>query len=91
MKTVFQTTHVAARCQRVQQSNTTFLIDGAHTPRSMQAACQWFMACEQDMRKELLFYCGRDKSLSSLLMQLVHFDFDKVTFARVKHPKPEYT
>ena len=99
MQSTFHSTHVAARCQQVTHNSIDYLIDGAHTPLSMKAACAWFEAqlhkkrfeMKESEESELLFYCGRDKNLSALLSQLVGLSVKEITFSQVKHPKPEYT
>ena len=99
MQSTFQSTHVAARCQQITCNSIEYLIDGAHTPLSMKAACNWFEAQLHEKKtekngeeeSELLFYCGRDKNLSALLSQLVGLSVKEITFSQVKHPKPEYT
>ena len=94
MMEVVQTTHVAARFQKVAAGGNVFLIDGAHTPRSMLAASSWFrgeMKSLRNTKKTLLFYCGRDKNSVSLLASLVTLPFDRIVLTMVKHPKPEYT
>ena len=93
MKEVKSLTHMAARCQHVRKGVLNCLIDGAHTPKSMQAACKWFKQELKEVKgnKVLLFYCGRDKDCDSLLSSLVQLPFDEIVFTMVKHPKPEYT
>ena len=93
MKEVKKTTSMAARCQHVRKGAFSCLIDGAHTPKSMQAACKWFNQQLMDVKenKMLLFYCGRDKNCDALLSSLVRLPIDEIVFTMVKHPKPEYT
>ena len=93
MKEVKKTMSMAARCQHVRKGVLNCLIDGAHTPKSMQAACNWFQLQLMNVkeRKVLLFYCGRDKNCDALLSSLVRLPIDEIVFTMVKHPKPEYT
>ena len=95
MMEVVQNTHVAARFQRIAIGENVFLIDGAHTPRSMLAASTWFRgemkSLRENTKRTLLFYCGRDKNSVSLLASLVTLPFDRIVLTMVKHPKPEYT
>ena len=93
MKEVKKTTSMAARCQHVKKGSLNCWIDGAHTPKSMQAAYKWFNQQLIDVKekKVLLFYCGRDKNCDALLSSLVQLPVDEIVFTMVKHPKPEYT
>lgn len=63
------------RSQVVTEGNATWLLDGAHTPKSMEACSEW--AAEEiehmkkkDVKKILLFQCTADRCPSTLIQYL---------------------
>ena len=91
MKEVLLQTHVAARGQAVSYNDHLCLIDGAHTPLSMKEACNWFAEPCSNSSGGVLFYCGHDKHVASLVHELLRLDVREIVVCGVKHPKPEYT
>ena len=91
MNEVLLQTHVAARAQAVSYNDHLCLIDGAHTPLSMKEACNWFAEQCSNSSCGVLFYCGHDKHVASLVHELLRLDVREIVVCGVKHPKPEYT
>ncbi|CAD6189285.1 unnamed protein product [Caenorhabditis auriculariae] len=76
--------HWPGRSQVLQTDRIKFLIDGAHTPKSMEACADWareaFSCNDSDSGKYLLFQCTADRNPASLLECLKAYKFEKVLF-----------
>ncbi|XP_022104844.1 folylpolyglutamate synthase, mitochondrial-like isoform X2 [Acanthaster planci] len=76
------------RNQTVKRENMTFYIDGAHTPRSIQACQNWFMTAAEEegwildrpIKRILIFNSTGDRDEYSLLRPLVGCQFDGAAF-----------
>lgn len=71
------------RSQVVTEGNVTFLLDGAHTPKSMEACSEW--AAEEivhlkkeNIKKVLLFQCTADRCPSTLIQYLKPLGITKI-------------
>lgn len=70
------------RCQTIKDGKTTWLIDGAHTKDSIQAASGWFKACLcKTSNKKVLVFNQQTRDADALITHLynslstdVHFD-----------------
>ncbi|GMH94913.1 hypothetical protein TrST_g7768 [Triparma strigata] len=81
------------RCQRVEVGACSFLLDGAHTEKSMEVCLDWF--CEEAGREVgrptvLLFNCSHERSPIPLLEQIKssRTNFDKVIFSPSDTERP---
>lgn len=73
------------RSQVVKVDSTTYFIDGAHTPKSLQCCVEWYLT-EREHRgkykvlRVLVFHCTADRSPESLLPFLKDCGFDAAVF-----------
>ncbi|XP_038046868.1 folylpolyglutamate synthase, mitochondrial-like isoform X2 [Patiria miniata] len=76
------------RTQTVKTENVTYYIDGAHTPRSIQACQNWFMTAAEEecwildrpIKRLLIFNSTGDRDEYSLLRPLIGCQFDGAAF-----------
>ncbi|XP_031569550.1 folylpolyglutamate synthase, mitochondrial-like [Actinia tenebrosa] len=77
------------RCQKIVRPNITFYLDGAHTPKSVEACAKWFKQTAEQEAKDtdgkvarvLLFNLTGDRDPHGLLRPLVNLKFDHVVFS----------
>ncbi|XP_071947427.1 folylpolyglutamate synthase, mitochondrial-like [Antedon mediterranea] len=78
----------AGRTQTFKRENATYYLDGAHTPRSIQACIDWFTEVAEDeannidglVAKALVFNSTGDRKDSALISPLMTCKFDAVAF-----------
>ena len=80
------------RCQTVPYSDkVTLCLDGAHTPKSVEACLKWFVQSTSSNTKEkrvLLFNCSKERDPVCLLQILKAGNFDKVYFSPADFERP---
>ncbi|XP_033095989.1 folylpolyglutamate synthase, mitochondrial-like [Anneissia japonica] len=78
----------AGRTQTFKRENVTYYLDGAHTPRSIQACIKWFTEVAEEesktidgpVAKALVFNSTGDRKDSALISPLMACVFDGVAF-----------
>jgi len=74
------------RCQTIQLDNL-YMIDGAHTPESMEAMVRWYTSelskASEPTTRVLVFNCTHDRSSAILLKPLAQVHLHTSPFAHV--------
>ncbi|OQR94475.1 folylpolyglutamate synthase [Achlya hypogyna] len=81
------------RAQTLQdpKSSTTYYVDGAHTPLSMQCCGHWFAQnCTKNVtdRRVLIFNCHHERDIVRILLPLLDLAFDHVIFTPSRSCRP---
>eukprot|EP00924_Labyrinthula_sp_SR-Ha-C_P007982 snap_masked-scaffold_41-processed-gene-2.76-mRNA-1 protein AED:0.33 eAED:0.50 QI:0/-1/0/1/-1/1/1/0/464 len=84
------------RCQQVETGHLHFFLDGAHTSKSIAAACDWFDSKSSSdgkvVKNILIFNCAISKPVKEMFESLVSLlgkiKFDKVVFCAGESLKP---
>ncbi|WVQ71200.1 hypothetical protein IAR50_000725 [Cryptococcus sp. DSM 104548] len=63
--------HWPGRCQLVEQGQTTWLLDGAHTVESLKSCGEWAWGLEKKVPEVLIFNCSGGRAAESLLGELL--------------------
>lgn len=73
------------RSQRLVRGTTTFLLDGAHTPKSIELCAEWLKGELEGLpastRRLLLFHCTADRDAATLLPPLAALEFETGVFS----------
>lgn len=82
--------HWPGRSQIVvdSESNCSFFLDGAHTPKSMVCCVDWFTPATRDESKALILYCSHDRDITQILQPLLEIEFNTVLFCPIECAKP---
>jgi len=76
------------RCQTVSASpNVMLRLDGAHTPKSLEACLEWYTTVANN-RRSLVFNCSHERSPVPLLQQLYAVGFEAVYFCPADSERP---
>lgn len=93
MNNALKETSWPGRCQTVEVSrNLVIRLDGAHTPKSIEASLKWYMEkCSeptQECERCLIFNCSHERNPVPLLQTLQSAGFHRVYFCPADFERP---